>query len=328
MMNKKTGLTLVTAMAVLVASLSGAVTAAPGSIDSTPTDTTETVYISSGETIQTNFTANDSVDYALPILNATGATADDLATNITVSGDDREYYSFSGTWDSYASGEADTSTDFIHNVSGGELADVPMTANENVTLNVTYWNESAASPTPTTIQVYLENGDERVVREVDSGATFVDAEEVEPPLYRVRAENYNATEVDDSAVSINGSDTSVIYTLAGSDEKTNFEDMTEDLETDGAFTLQKSSLEGDEDEVIPVFLNEKPDWYDMDDFGSYAVYDASADTLTFELAEDNFDGETTMDVSASSDVYRISELGTVLDMSEGNNLGAISQMVM
>lgn len=317
-------------MAVLIALAGvGMVNAAPGSIDTTPpADTNTTVYIQDGKTIQTGFEANGSIDYALPVLNATGASADDLAMNVSVDG--VEYYTFSGTWNSYDSGEPDTSTDYIHNVSGDSLSRVPMAINQNVTMNVTYWNESAATPTPTTVQVYVENGDTRSVQRATADAAFVDIEETKAPLYRPFSDDYNSTKLDDT-VDVNGSNTSVIYTLEGSTVQDPFANHTEEVTDTGSFTLMRASVDGDDPETVPVFYNGVPDWYDMSEDGSYAVYDSDANTLTYELSRENFDGELTADVMASSDVYRVTDLWTAYQLAggrTGSGTEAITQMVM
>lgn len=306
----------------------GAVIAAPGSIDGTATDTSTTIYMSDGETLETNYTANGSVNYALPVLNATGASADDLAMNITHDGE--EYYAYSGTWDTYASGETDTSTDYIHNVSADELGRVPMNVNENVTLTVTYWNTSATNPTPTTITVYVENGDERSVQRVTENASFVDVEDKESPLYRL-TDDYSAVEMDSENVEVNGSGTDIIYALEDSAVQDPFANTTEDLEDTGAMTLMMADVEADEDGLIPVFYNSAPDWYDAEDMGTYAVYDEDANTLTVESEDTEFEGATTADVSVSSDVYRVSDIWTVYKLAggwDGAGTEAIVQMVM
>ena len=311
---------------------SGAVAAAPGSIDTTATDTNTTVYMADEKTIQTNYSANGSVDYALPILNATGAANSDLAMNVTKDG--VEYYSFSGTWDTYASGEIDTSTDYIHNVSGDELGDVPMNINQNVSLNVTYWNESAANPTPTTIQVYIENGDERSVQRVTESASFAEVEETEQPIYRRGpfgdADEYTTVSVDDT-VKVNGSNTTVIYTLSTNNVSEAFANTTEDVEDAGAFTFMMSSVDADEENPIPVFYKSSPDWYEPGDMGTYAVYSPTEDTITFHTEDAEFKGVNQGDFMVTSDVYRVTDAYTVWKLSggaSGSGLDAVTDMVM
>lgn len=316
------------ALAVALAAV-GAVTAAPGSIDGTPpADTTTTVYMGADKTIQTNFTANGSINYALPILNATGASADDLAMNVSKGG--ATYYTFTGTWNSYNSGESDTSTDYIHNVSGADLADVPMNINENVTLNVTYWNESASSPTPTTIQVYVENGDERSVQRVEDGAATTTVETVSPPAYRPFAEDYDVASVDDT-VKVNGSATDVIYTLSTSNVSSPFANATEDLSSQGSFALVQADVDAAETTEVPVFYKSSPDWYKPADHGTYAVYDPTADSLTFHTQDTEFKGVTQGDISFTSDVYRVADIYTVWKTAggySGAGVDAVLNMVM
>ncbi len=309
----------------------GAVTAAPGSIDTSATDTTTTIYMEDGKTLDANYTPNSSVDYALPILNATGASSDDLAMNVTHDG--VEYYSFAGTWDSYASGESDTSTDFIHNVSSDKLSDVPMDINENVTLTVNYWNESADSPSPTNITVYLENDDERAVKRVTENASFADVETKSAPMYRPLSDDYEAVSVDSSDVAVNGSNTDIIYTLSDSTVQDPFANVTEDVDSSGAFMLTMASVDAESSNPIPVFYKSSPDWYSAEDMGTYATYSPSDNTITVETENAEFEDATSADVSVSSDVYRAFDAGTVFSLAGGTSNplkagGAIVDMVM
>lgn len=330
-MNQKTrkfgGLFMV--LALTIAAVSGVVMAAPGSIDtSPPSDTSEQVYIQDNKTLQTGFEANGSISYGLPVLNATGASADDLAMNVTHDG--VEYYKFTGSWDTYQSGESDTSTDYIHNFTGDDLSDVPMNINENVTLTVTYWNQSASSPTPTEYTVYIENGDVRSVQRVTESSAPADVDEdVEPPAYRPLSDAYDVASVDDT-VSVNNSSTDVTYTLSDTNMSDPWDNRTEDLSS-GGFMLTIASVDADEEADIPMFYKSAPDWYDSDDMGSYAVYDDGDDTVTFKTADTEFDGASSADLAFSSDVYRGSDIGTVWDLAggySGAGTDAIMNMVL
>lgn len=317
------------ALAVISGGFGAIAAAAPGSIDTTPTDSDTTIYMEDGKTLETNYTANGSVAYALPVLNATGAGADDLAMNVTHDG--VEYYSYSGEWDSYASGESDTSTDYIHNVSADELNRVPMTVNENVTLTVNYWNTSAENPSPTNITVYVENSDERSVHRATENASFADVETLEAPFTSPLEDDYTAATFDSENVEVNGSETDIIYTLSDSEVQGPFGNMTEDLEDTGAFSLMMADVDAESEGPIPVFYKSSPDWYEPEDMGTYAVYSPSDDLITVHTEDPEFEDASSADVSVSSDVYRVFDVGTVWDLAggtDGEGVSAIMDMVM
>lgn len=314
----------------LIMSVVGPAMAFPGTIETAPpADSTTTVYMQDGKTIQTNYTANGSIDYALPLLNVTGASATDLAMNVTHGG--VTYYKFGGTWDTYNSGEADTSTDFIHNVSGDELDDVPMNINENVTLTVTYWNASASNPTPANITVYVENGDVRSVQRVTEKGAPTDVDTASPPLYRPFSDDYQTVEVDDT-VKVNGSSTDVIYTLSESNVSEPFANTTEELSSQGAFTFMIASVDADEDAKVPVFYKSAPDWYDTSEHGTYMTYAPDTDRITVHTEDSEFKGATTSDITFTNDVYRVTNLGTVIELNGGytsrSGIGAAVDMAM
>lgn len=314
----------------------GSVSAAPGSIDGTQTDTTAEVYLSDGKTVDSDFNASGDTTWNLTLQAVPDADAGNLALNVTHDG--VEYYAFNGDFGTYDDGDADadnTTNGYYHAFTDDELNRVPMGINENVSFNVTYFNESlsAENRTPTTITVEVQNGDERTVQRITEGQADTDVETLNAPRYRYFSDDYeyNATTVDSSSIGVNGSNTTVIYTLEDDAVRTPFENMTSELSTDGAFTFMQSSVSGDSDEIVPVFLNSAPEWYDASEFGSYAVYSPSQDTLTYELSSENFDGITNADVSASSDVFRVTDLRTVWNMAggySGGGVDAITQMVM
>jgi hypothetical protein len=314
----------------LVSAGAGMVSAAPGSIDGSQTDTTDEVYVSDEKTMDAEFNASGDTTWNMTIQNV--PDGDELAMNVTH--DDVEYYEFTGDFSSYNDTDPDadsTTNGRYHTFTDDELDRVPMAINENVTLNVTYWNASAdlANRTPTTIQVYVENTDERSVQRVTEDAAFADVETVEPPLYRPLTDDYDSVEVDDT-VDINGTNTTVIYTLSDSAVQDPFANRTEELDS-GGFTLMVASMTGDNDETVPVFMDETPDWYDEDEMGSYAVYDSDNNLVEFHPSEDNFEGETSADVMASSDVYRIGDVYTVWNLAggySGAGLDAVLAMAM
>jgi len=311
----------------LVSAGAGMVSAAPGSIDGSQTDTSDEVYISDGKTMDAEFNASGDTTWNLTVQSV--PDADELTMNVTH--DDVEYYEFAGDFDSYADGDPDTDNTTngrYHTFTDDELNRVPMAINENVTLNVTYWagNDTANA---TTVQVFVENTDERSIQRVTEDAAFAEVETVEPPMYRPLTDDYTVSSVDDS-VDIAGENTTIIYTLSDSGVQDPFTNRTEELDS-GGFTLMVASMSGDGDEAVPVFMDETPDWYDEGEMGSYAVYDSGNNELAFHPTGENFEGETSADVMASSDVYRIGDVYQVWNLAggySGAGLDAILTMAM
>lgn len=316
----------------LIAMGAGAVAAAPGSVDSTPpADDTTTVYITDGGNA-TEFNASENVDYALPLLNVTATDADELAMNVTTEDDD-EVYSFSGTWDSYASGEADTSTDYIHNISGDELNDVPMNIDENVSITVMYWNTTVDEPDPTNVTFYLENTDERSVHRVDEDAATTDVDNVSQPFYRradfgwLGTNEYSVVDVEDESVEVNGSATDVVYVLGDEETQDPFADETEEISDGGEFLLMTADVDADSSGPVPMFYQEAPDWYEADDMGTYSVYDPDENMVTYHTEDDEFEDETEGDFTFSSDVYRVTDIRTVWNLAGGYSGAGVDAIV-
>lgn len=335
--HKKFGAVMM-ALAVLITGGVAAVTAAPGSIDP-QTDSSSEVYISADKTMETDFNASGDVTWNLTVANVsdTARADDDLMMNVTHASSGVEYYS--GTMASnYSDGDADSDSatgGVYHAFSNDELDDVPMNINQNVTLNVTYWNDSASSPSPTTVQVYVENGDERSVQRVTENASMADVEELSAPFYRPLADDYNSVEVDDT-VDVNGTATDVIYTLSDSETQDPFSNVSEDVSSSGTFLFAQASVDGDESATVPMFYKSAPSWYDTDDHGSYMTYSPGDDTVTVNTEDTEFKDATTngtesVDIQFTSDVYRIDDVAKVYKLNggwDGNGGEAVIAMVM
>jgi len=302
------------AFAALLISAGGIAFAAPGSIDGSQTDTTTEVYISDGKTMDASFNASGDTTWNMTIQSVPDSA--DLAMN--VSKDGSTYHSYSDTFGTYSDGDpdADTTTNGrYHAFKDSELADVPMTTNENVTLNVTYWNVSADTKNPTTIQVHVENSDERAVREVDTetlnSSGWAETSTEEHKVRRWKADE-NHVKVDDT-VDVNGSNTTVIYSLRGADATDPFDNATETFSSDGAWTLMIASADGDDTEHVPVFYDSAPSDYNISDAGSYAVYDPDTDMVEYHLSSENFDGRSQADLELNTDQYSTFDLWKVYD---------------
>jgi hypothetical protein len=326
------------ALALLVAGVA-AVTAAPGSIDGSQTDTSSEVYISADKTLETDYNASGDVMYNLTVQNVpdTARADDDLMMNVTKASTGVEYYSATIAGN-YSDGDPDadgTTGGAYHAFANSELDDVPMNINQNVTLNVTYWNASASSPTPTTIQVYVENGDVRSVQRVTENASATEVEELSAPMYRVFAEDYSAVTVDDT-VEVNGTTTDVIYTLSDAPVQDPFANVSEDVSSSGTFLFTMADVDADSSAAVPVFYKSAPSWYDAGDMGTYMTYSPSSDRITVytedtEFKKGSVNGTQNADIMFTSDVYRAGDIWTVYKLNggySGNGLTAVYNMVM
>lgn len=329
-MNHKLNRLAVIGLALAVALTAvGAVSAAPGSAYTGGTDTSDEVYIADGKEMDGQFNASGDTTWNLS-LESVPQNAD-VAMNVSHSGN--EYYSYTGTFSEFNDGDPDSDTTTsgkYHAFTDDELAAVPMAINENVTMNVTYWNASAENPTPTTLSVDVQNTEERSVARLDESAAFADVETIEPSALKFYAEDYSVATVDDTR-DIAGSNTTVIYTVPSNNVTDAFENATGDYSSSGAFTLMQAGAEGDDSETIPVFYNGVPDWYDSSDMGSYAVYDADSDMVEYHLASDNFDGQSQADLTLDTESYGITDAYTVFNVAggmSGDGFSALADMVM
>jgi len=309
-------------LALLTAGM-GSVSAAPGTVDNR-TDTTHVTYVAANKTLTTNFNASSNDVFALSINNSTSSN---LVMNITVNG--TQYYKFSGTWDTYQSAHSvdnvSTTANYTHNFTEADLSKVPMAINQNVTLTINYWS-SGNQTNATSLQVYVVNTDERSVRRATSGSSLVTISTKSPPFYHPFSPDYKAASIDDSGVKINGSNTSIVYTLSDSATKTPFSNVTKGLSTSGTLMLTKSTAGGS---PVPVFYKATPSWFSSSSMGTYAVYSPSDNTLTYHPGS-SYDSKSKMDITSTSDVYRIRDIHTVWDLADGIHgagYSAVTQMV-
>jgi len=298
----------VVALAIMMMTV-GLAAAAPGSIDGSQTDTQDMVYVSDGKTMTTDFNGSDDATWNMTIQSVPDGA--NLAMNI--SHDGVEYHYKNGTDGTYSDGDPDTDTTtggkYFH-VNESSLKWVPVDPNANHTLNLTYWDPTATNPTPTTVTVYVETTDERNIQRVTGNAAFAELSEKSPPMYRPLTDDYNATEVDDSAA-IAGSNTTVTYHLAGSEVSDTFANTTDEISSAETFTFIQAQAGG---EAIPVYYNSAPDSWSLSEDGSYAVYDPDTDSVKVTLSDD-YDGQTSADLMVNSDPYRITDISTVYELA-------------
>jgi len=290
-------------IAALALSMAAPAMAAPGSIDTTQTDTTDTVYIADQKVIDSSFNASGAYEWNLTVQSVPDAA--DLAMN--VSHDGVTYYSYSGDFSDYADGDPDTTastTGEYHAFSGAKLSSVPMGISENVTLNVTYWNASADNATPTTVQVFVENTDERTVAYIGSSALDTDMASVTNTSKWLGLSTENFADVSAENRDVNGSNTDVVVALGEDSVVDQFASATEDtnpLPVLGAEAESGDRLLGAPATVsgtaVPVYFESAPD--DANKSATYAIYSSSGTpTLTYNLGKD-YDDRSSVDVSAT-----------------------------
>lgn len=299
---------ILTAMLVLSGTLIVGMAVAAPTIDTSTTDGTSTQsevtdgyavdpFNGSGDVghvVQINGTAGTTYEMKL-VKNSTGVTyyTNTSVGNISTANNGANAH-FNGTF------------------TESNLDRVPMAIDENVTMDVVFYNTSNTSDNAT-IQVTLNNTDERSVHRVDSGEIDSKAflsETEEDPLNPL-ADPDTHLEVEEHDVTVNGSNTTVIYTLEDTNATDPFDNATEVVDTDGAMTFMVVTMEaGGDTHRLPVFLNEKNDDWSLSDDGSYAVYDSDADTFTFELG-DEVDGESTVTIDATTDRYGLTDVITI-----------------
>lgn len=221
--------------------------------------------------IQVNFTSstNEFVDPVLWVrlnesgsdLNKTVFAKNTTPTNLT--------YQSGGT--SY-----DPSTNFNLSITEDELADVPIKPGQNRTLDFIVFPSNASKPADadqanvTAATITLEENANRSV--VYIGDHAVDTEdEVEttdedPDSFagiEFDSPEDDRTELDVASQEINGTDTDeLVIILANDTAATDYDDVFGDLD-DGTWTAD--SVLRVEDEAVPVFESEVPDWVDDSD---------------------------------------------------------------
>lgn len=270
--------------AVLTAGSFGAFAAAP-SIDTETATTTQETDITDGGSQVYNETGTANLSWS----------ADSNSSKVVIEQDGRELYSASP--DPYNEG----STSY-YNVSladdGSDYSSLEAGAGENVTLNVTFTNDTTLSSPDTSPANYtFENGNEKAfVYQTTDEADDEDVTEFAEYGFGASVASLDTLTGDSDLVDpvkleqttdVNENTSEVLVTFSDSDTQDAFEEAQTDASS-GEW-LPMASVEMD-DETVPVFSEEADvDWVDTDE-DTYAVVSSDGSTVTVhnagELVED------------------------------------------
>lgn len=292
----KTAIALAFTALLVVSGMQAAMAAQP-SIDTETTNTTSTTELSNESTI--NMTEVNASDYHR--LQYT-ADSEDSKLKVTLHGDDDE-----GGAVFYSNSTPDTvdsaSDTYRINFSEAELADVPTTLNENVTLDFTIINNTTVSnPDTTTIQVHLKNGQQRSVvylsdMDVDDGddiETFDTNRSIAGYEIPFTAKDYSHVSGLDRDV--DGSNTDVTVIFANDSVADDYSSaVASDTESGGWIVGQASLLS-----ETPVKVYNEKAGDDVESGDSYGVYKndiGGEDGITYELG-DKYEDEDELTVSS------------------------------
>ncbi|NHN50038.1 hypothetical protein G9464_20935 [Halostella sp. JP-L12] len=321
-MNSRKAISSVLAVALALSVISGGAMAAAPTIDTSATDdTTTTTELQTGSTI-TNFTANASQATVVQYQADSNESKVEIAHNGT---GDLVYAN--STPETVMWNSTDNDGHFNVSVNHGELADLERGINDNVTIEVTaYNNTNVSSPDNTSFTAYVETDDSYAVEyvsasDVDAG-NIVDLSEgesfgafgVNVSLPYAHAEDYT----DLSTTKNVTENTTVVMALGNGSVAQDFSDSVDD--TNPLPVAGSSAEAGDriwtatamvDGEAVPVYYEEAPDSANTSD--TYAVYTedlggSSAVQIMNHGATDSVDVDLTGGASFSQafDVYGIS----------------------
>ena len=260
-----------------------------------------TTLTGSGDQV-TGFTANESNDIEYSVASdgtdfgTDGSTT--LKMNVTYDGD--EY----ATTSEAVANSSDASQ--ILNISNDELADLPGTAGENTTVNVTAWgvdDTGTVTTTATEFTVDITFDNTRSVAQVDDNSATI--EDVEASAWNTYSagilgtEDPNDLHTYDTTVGIDGNATTVTVYDDTDNGSTVFEDaMGDDLESGDVITGATVAADG---EPILAFYD-SADTDIIEDGDTYAVYNSGDNSWTIHTG-DAQEGATSMDVLIESQDY-------------------------
>lgn len=308
--------------AVIVAGSIGAMAAAP-SLDTKTTETTQETDITDGGAQTFNSSSGAVSDLSW--------IADSNNSKVIIEQDNRTLYS--ATPDEYHHNS--TSGNSYFNVSladdGSDYSGLEVGAGGNVTLNVTFENDSTLdSPDTTTANFTFDNGNEKAwvyqdsdeaddddvtqFAEFGTGASLFsldtlsgDSDLVDP----ARVEQ--TTDVDDNT-------SEVEITFSDEDTSDAFSEAQTDM--DSGDWLPKTSVMMD-DRRIPVFVEElDADWVDEDD-DVYATISSDGETMTIHNAGELVDATEEVDITATGN--KNIGFGNTRDMLSNYDVGFVQE---
>jgi hypothetical protein len=316
MTNQTHRLASVCLAAVLIIGGFGAVMVMPAAADA-PANTTSSDIATDGTTTIQSFEANSSNMSQLVVANANNSAS---TIEVEITKDNVTYYSAVEGDTEYTRLETNNAnSNDVHqfNISHDTLAEVPMGINEDVTVNLTVWDQNDPANDTTETSFVLSNTDERSVLDTrseavdnpDVGAAITTLEDNPPLNLSFLGESATNYRVDEQR-SVNGSTTDIIVPLQDSDLASRYDERVGDMDAGTPAFSVMSTADG---ELIPVYVDERGDFSDASD--TYAVYDSESEMLVIET------GESVADRSAV-DVYTASH--SISDAEAFNSLDAFS----
>jgi hypothetical protein len=274
MTNRNTKTVVAIALAALLVSAGAAnVLAAKPSIDNETTNTPSTSELTDGSTINISDGGINDSDYHYVQYTADSANS---SVEITLNGTDDE-----GGAVFYENKTAETidsaSDTYRVNFSERVLADVPRAINENVTLDLTITNDTEAeNPDTTTIQVHLQNGDDRSVVYVSGADVSSDEDDDIIALNKSKKiAGFEYSSTDYAKVSglnrdVNGSATEVAVIYGNDSVASDYsEAVASDAGSGDWVLMQAAALDGT---PVKVYNDAASD--NVDEGDSYGVYES------------------------------------------------------
>lgn len=243
---------------------------------------------------------------------------DEVTLNVTMAHDDGEetvaYHEQTASGDDIEDDSADwVSTDHegaVLNVSHDDLEQVPMEANETVT--VTFEVEFETDDEDDDVasdefEVDIENTWDRSVMHLHEDADDydnLDTDEQDANVFQSMIQGLDDDDIMDihdveDDRDIDGESTTVYVFLADSDVADDFDDAADHAD-DEDLLVTMTFTETDDYTPYMVFLNEADDDLVDEDDDTYAVYDDSDDVLVLHLGEDDWDGEDEIEMLAAN----------------------------
>jgi hypothetical protein len=306
-----TSLAVLGTVLMLISVAAPAMAAAP-TVDTETTDTSTTSDWTDGHTV-TQFNAsadaNSWIEASYDSQNASVEIADNETGEVHLTNSSMEQ---TAAIDSSGDGSTDTWY-YAWNLSHDEMDQIPMDAEESKTLDVTFINDSAMdNPDTTTIQVTLNNTDERAV--VFVGDTFTNdsnnfetetvqtAFGIEVLAFGDFGSESTMADIQQDNVAVNGSQTTLTLALAESNATDAFSAAAEDTEAGDFIRSQQVFVDG---APVPVYDSEAPD--SANTTGTYGVYDAGTDEVVVHLGDEH-ESKSAVDVHAvGNDAYSFSD---------------------
>ncbi|MUV87018.1 hypothetical protein GJ631_10675 [Natronomonas sp. CBA1123] len=287
--------------AVLIIGGFGAVMVMPAAADA-PANTSSSDIATDGTTTIQSFEANSSNMSQLVVANANNSAS---TIEVEITKDNVTYYSAVEGDTEYTRLETNNAnSNDVHqfNISHDTLAEVPMGINEDVTVNLTVWDQNDPTNDTTETSFVLSNTDERSVLDTrseavdnpDVGTALTTAEDVGLFSFSLLSDENNTDYRVDEQRSVNGSETDIIVPLQDSDMASRYDERVGDMDAGTPVFNIMSSADGD---LIPVYVDERGDFSDATD--TYAVYDTDTDRITVMLGEDKAD-RSAVDVYTAS----------------------------